>query len=187
MEHLVAQPRGPALQPFDISRHGTTQIWPVRWKPLGDGYDREPFATWWSRHAHDFKHLDPPIVEQWIFRHWCLSPYGFIDPSRLKWRLEEWPSARIIKDVWGDDNRDAKWDMEVLWDTPTGHPFAATGTWDYPIVVYETPGGINLRGRFEPHGHLLIEGHLRTRLLAACMALGKPINASHRVYVIDAG
>lgn len=69
---------------------------------------------------------------------------------------------------------DAEWDYECLnrWPNhPTVTPFERSGTWDYPIVVLETPNGFRDYGGAKPLAkYLLIEGHQRLRYLNALVA-----------------
>ena len=112
----------------------------------------------------------------------------FLDLDRLSWRLERWKGDRIIRDVharW--DTMDADWDHRIFFERsmPTGRPFEATGTWDFPIIVLETPKGIKeVTGMMPEIRYLLIEGHLRRRCLNAVMSKGEAA-PEHELFVMS--
>ncbi|MCY1083745.1 hypothetical protein [Archangium lansingense] len=68
------------------------------------------------------------------------------------------------------------------------HPTVAAllrGTWDYPIVVLETPSGIRRReGPARGDRFLLIEGHQRTRYLNVLAHRGVR-TGPHQVFVLQ--
>lgn len=157
--------------------------------PTGnDTFDKEPFSTWWTRHGYRFPELDPRVVEQWIFRHTTHSDYHGLDFFKLKSRLETWDAGRILRDVFCADPLNPVHDYEVFnvnGETSTARPINATGTWDYPIVVLETPEGFcDNRGQYPDVRYLLIEGHLRRRYLAAKLARGEA-NAEHDLFILS--
>lgn len=60
------------------------------------------------------------------------------------------------------------------------------GTWDYPMIVLETPHGVRNEGK--PHAavrSVIVEGHQRHRYLAALHALGRLPAGPHRIYVVS--
>jgi len=167
--------------------------WSAELMPVGEGdLEKEGFDAWWARNRVRLSHLEPRIAEQLVHRHWRHSPYCFLDLDRLTWRLERWSSARIIDDVYMPG-----WDLDPEFDYdafnrnnrfgghPTSRPMNATGTWDYPIVLLETPNGVRDRPEERPDVRfLLIEGHSRRRYLNALMArcLAQP---DHEVFVMS--
>jgi hypothetical protein len=61
----------------------------------------------------------------------------------------------------------------------------STGTWDYPIVVMETPDGISGWGQSWPDlRFLLIEGHSRFRYLNALHHRGEG-NSTHELFILN--
>ncbi|SOR30299.1 protein of unknown function [Methylorubrum extorquens] len=162
---------------------------PEELTPFGDdGFDREPFSEWWTRHGSRFPNLDPRVVEQWIFRHNTLSEFCGLDFFSLKSRLEVWGTERILREIFCEDGLDAESDYRVFninRPSATARPFAANGTWDYPIVVLETPNGFyDHRARHPDVRYLLIEGHKRRRYLNAMLARGEA-NAEHEIFILS--
>ena len=157
--------------------------------PIGnDTFEKEPFPEWWNRHKHRFPHLEERIVEQWIFRHGKNSPFSFLDVLSMTWRLERWPTNRIITEVFSTDHMNADHDYRAFnqfGPNKTARPFEANGTWDYPIVVLETPNGITDYHLERPDVRfLLIEGHLRRRYLNAKATRGEAL-PEHEVFVLS--
>ncbi|TIU42472.1 MAG: hypothetical protein E5W28_01095 [Mesorhizobium sp.] len=147
-----------------------------------DGYfTRETFDDWWVRNSSRLVQLHPMIAEQWVYRHWTLSPYCHLP-------LEEWTTQQVLRDVFiADINVDAEHDFKVFNEfggIPPAPVMNATGTWDYPILVLETPSGVQTyTGELPEVRCLLIEGHNRYRYLNALAAKGR-VSAHHTVFVL---
>lgn len=171
---------------LDLRNH--KQAWPDHLEPRGKGFYRESFAAWWDRHSNELRHLHPQIAEQWVHRHWRYSPYSFLPLDDLSWSQEEWATSRILKDVFVNGwPLDPDHDYRVFAGMPdhsTTKPLNQTGTWDYPIVTLETPGGFQDHSIHHPEvGHLLIEGHSRMRYMNALSHRGKAA-PYHSVFIL---
>jgi hypothetical protein len=152
--------------------------WPEDLRPVGEGsHEKEPFELWWARHSARLRRLHMQIAEQWIYRHWTYSHFSFLPLDALSWRLEAWESATIIRDVvrYGHDRTPYNVEFDYKTFQRCGgddrHATARAlddGTWDYPIVVLETPDGFVDAGRDRPDGRfVLIEG-APTHALSQC-------------------
>jgi hypothetical protein len=150
--------------------------WDERLKPIGEGdHVKEPFDQWWVRNAESMQNLDSKIAEQWVYRHWKNSPYCFIQLHALNWKLECWPTEPLLRNIhirgW---TLDPDFDYRQFQNAkrfanhPTVTSIDQSGTWDYPIIVLETPNGFRDSNRsYSEEKYLLIEGHKRLRYLNA--------------------
>jgi hypothetical protein len=171
---------------LDFNNRDTKEKWPGRLDPKN-----EDFAAWWIRHHKDLAHLEPRLVEQWVHRHWRDTPFKFIPLPTLKWKLERWPTERILSEVRrARQGRydPANWDRRFKYagkQDPTVQAFAANGTWDYPIVVLQTPTGVSLdHGYFPDVRFLLIEGHNRWRYLSV-LRYRQVSTGPHEVFLLE--
>src|SRR5688500_9811436 len=74
--------------------------WPREWEPLRwSTFDQEPFADWWLRCGHYFPHLDARVLEQWVYRHWELSPYWGFPLLQCRSSLEIFTTEVLLSDV----------------------------------------------------------------------------------------
>jgi hypothetical protein len=73
--------------------------------------------------------------------------------EQLRWCLEEWDTLKILEKVYvrrdsGEFHPDSDLQYIQNTDNPKFKSFQAhlkaTGTWGYPIVVVETPSGIQI-------------------------------------------
>jgi hypothetical protein len=159
---------------LDVDNSERICAWDSALMPIGnDTLEKEPFGSYWDRCCNRLSHLDPLIVEQWVYRHWSRSPYGYLRLDALTWRLEAWCTPRILRDIYlrpqfGDLTPET--DFEFAKGL-TGEPCKSLreiGTWNYPIVVMETPDGVIAHDEHKPDiRYCLIEGHQRVRFLAA--------------------
>lgn len=147
---------------------GDENTWPRELKPTA----HQVFEPWWARNGARLAHLDSRLVEQWVHRHWGDTKFRFIPLETLKWRLETWPTERVLSAVHLNEPNppDPEHDFESF--TELGPKATATargwnnGTWDYPIVVLETPFGASTYGGDFPDARfVLIEGHKRWHYL----------------------
>jgi len=170
--------------------------WPLRWMPRDcDTPGQESFTAWWSRVREELGHLDPRVLEQWIHRHWTHTVYR-LDLLRLTSELRKMSTEEILSSVGSVDDfrpEDREVDSEALVRTfnPSGEPFEpaatmnATGSWNIPIVVLESPAGFAYGDRATPDVRLwLIEGHLRFRYLRALVSTGRPVAREHDVLLL---
>lgn len=179
--------------PFDLDTVRDT-AWPAHLMPEGEGerFDKEPFEKWWGRVEGELGHLPARLCEQWIHRHWTASPLRFLPLDTLRWRedtlIGEALLARVYR-AWGG-RLNAKFDYATFQRRggDDRHPTAKaldTGTWDYPMIVLETPHGIRNEGALHTEVRsVIVEGHPRHRYLAALHALGRPPAGPHRIYVV---
>lgn len=176
---------------LDIVREAA---WPTHLKPEGEGerFDKEPFDTWWTRVEGELGHLPPRLCEQWVHRHWSASPFRFLPLGTLRWREVTTTGEALLTWVyraWGGE-LDAEFDYATFQrgggdDRHATAKALDSGTWDYPMIVLETPNGIHNEGEAHPAiRSVIVEGHQRHRYLAALHALGRPPAGPHRLYVV---
>lgn len=179
--------------PFDLDLV-RDPIWPEHLKPIGWGerFDIEPFPQWWKRVAGELGHLPPELCEQWIHRHWGSSPYSFLPLDTLTWRRVVLSGDDVLARAhraWGG-GLDAAFDYEAFQRRggDDRHPTARAldrGTWDFPLVLLETPFGIRNEGHLSPNVRsVIVEGHQRHRYLAALHALGRAPSGPHVVITL---
>ncbi|GLK77671.1 hypothetical protein GCM10008171_29250 [Methylopila jiangsuensis] len=166
-------------------------VWPVELRPHGEGtYEKEPVEGWYDRNSDRVGHLHPLIAGQWVYRHWDLSPYCSLPLAGLAWTEETWTSEEVLGVHCPFWEFNAEHDYQVFNtfpDNPTATPMNATGTWDIPIVLLQTPAGlIDAQGPKPGIRHLLIEGHSRMRDLNSLVHRGEAAS-SHRVFVLRHG
>jgi hypothetical protein len=178
---------------FDTNR-GSETAWDKSLQPRGEGtFNKERFGPWWKRNEASLAHLHPMIAEQWIYKHWSWSPYKHLPIASLCWQQEKWSTERILADVYvreGFGKLNPASDYKCFRDTDfePGLTMDATGTWNYPIVVLQTPNGIRTEsGRVNPSvRYCLIEGHQRVRYLNALKFYGAAA-AEHLLFVLNSG
>jgi|SRR5712671_585036 len=174
--------------------------WDAALKPIGERTPhKETFESWWKRCKHHVPNLHPMIAEQWIYRHWGETHYGYLPLRQLTWRLEIWSSADIFDRIYVRPNfgelhpeNDFKWTQGNefkalnLKETEPHKSLAATGTWNYPILVIETPEGVRTEGEhIKDVRFCLIEGHTRFRFLKAWEE-GRAFTAEqHEIFVLN--
>ena len=96
-------------------------VWDEALEPVGEGTPvKETFSSWWDRYKSLLGNLHPEIAEQWIYRHWAKSPFKNLQLERLRWRLEEWKSSKILSDIhirdgFGSFNPD--WGFQTFWNS----------------------------------------------------------------------
>jgi hypothetical protein len=170
-------------------------VWPEELKPIGEGaHGKESFGDWWRRHGQLLGHLHPEIAEQWIYRHWTHSHFSFLPLAALAWREEVWDSDKIVHEVvrYGHDDCPYAPDFDYgTFQRGGGTDRLATaialdsGTWDYPVVVLETPHGFIDARRLCPDArYVLIEGHQRMRYLNALRVRGHTPLGPHRLFLL---
>lgn len=166
--------------------------WDEALRPRGEGeFEKEEFATWWSRNENQLSHLDPRIAEQWIYRHWAHSYTTFVDLGELTWRLETWSGDDVLKNA----------HMEFGGPFAPEHDYAAfngargfgpnltarsmnEGTWDIPLLLLETPSGIHTHdGELPLVRYLVAEGSKRMRYLCALRKRGEG-QGPHDVFIL---
>jgi len=170
--------------------------WPKRWAPQNAGtFNQESFASWWPRVEADLGHLDPRVAEQWIHRHWHLSPYFGFDVKRARSELRRLSTATIMDAVRTVDDRQpseiADPDKIYAMFNPKGMAafepaltMNTTGTWNMPVLVVESDHGFVYNREQFPDAHFwLIEGHQRQRYLRALAYKGKAA-PEHEVLIL---
>ncbi|MDO9473729.1 MAG: hypothetical protein Q7J28_11785 [Caulobacter sp.] len=131
-----------------------------------DSFNVEPFSQWWERNGHRFVGVDPLVLEQWVHRHFHLTPFK-LPLNGLVSRREAWTTDDILKRVHTSDRLSAGHDYQAL-GANWGQDMLALGTWRCPILVLETPNGLRQRaGDWPLARYALIEGHRRFRMLNA--------------------
>lgn len=163
--------------------------WDENLRPVGEStFEKETFEDWWHRNGKALAHLHPIIAEQWIYRHWTHSPYCSLPLARLDWRRETWLTERLLDEL-GKPHREhwqPEWDYGVFHgnDSEPGTTMDATGTWDYPVVILETPhGALTIFGEEPDVRFWLIEGHQRLRYLNTLHHRGE-CASQHDVFVL---
>jgi hypothetical protein len=178
------------LMTFDTSGHSES-VWDESLEPLGnETFQKEPFASWWGRNRPKLAHLSPIIAEQWIYKHWTRSPYKHLPIERLSWRQEMWETDRILQKVfrrWPSEPLQPEFDYNVFHGKghEPGLTMDKTGTWNYPVVILETPDGVRTSSRVLPAvRYCLIEGHQRVRYLNA-LKVRNECAAEHAVFILS--
>jgi hypothetical protein len=178
---------------LDVTNSECECAWDSALKPIGEFWNREAFDLWWDRCQTQVGHLHPMIAEQWVHRPWGESPYRHLPIEQLRWCLEEWDTSKILEKVYvrrhfGEFHPDS--DLQYIQNTDSqkfkslqAH-LKATGTWDYPIVVIETPEGVlDYDTLFPEFRFCLIEGHKRLRYLNVFASQSLTANR-HDVFVL---
>jgi hypothetical protein len=173
-------------------------VWPGELQPIRPNeYEKEPFQSWWHRCKDKLGHLPHKVCEQWVYRHWEETGYGFLPLENLSCRLEQWETGRILASIgiWdeglitdeGHKYCSASWDYDVVREKG-GEPLETmekTGTWNIPIIVLQSDSGFGtFRGPRPDIHYWLIEGHKRIRCLNALAHYSKPAS-NHLLYVLD--
>jgi hypothetical protein len=148
-------------------------VWDSVLQPVGEGTgEKEPFDTWWERNAVRLGSLHSRIAEQWVHRHWQNSPFCHLDLNRISWRLERWPTPRLLAEVVRPDSADETnlahdYELYRHRDREPALTMRGIGTWNIPTVIIEAPhGALRFTGP-DARRFFLIEGHQRMRCLAA--------------------
>jgi hypothetical protein len=116
------------------------------------------------------------IAEQWVYKHWTQSPYRNLPLEHLVWRQESWKTRRILNEVLvrpqvGELQPSFDYDQFHGKHFEPGLTMDRTRTWNYPIVILETPNGVRTKTCLRPEvRYCLIEGHQRFRYLNALAA-----------------
>jgi hypothetical protein len=169
--------------------------WPSEWAPHDFGtVEQESFDNWWLRVAGDLGHLDSRVAEQWVYRHWELSPYYGVDLARLCSSVAQLSTSTILDEVRSDCCEEDKIEpVQAVWElfNPKAGPafepartMNRTGTWNIPIVVVRSDDGFS-RGddSFFAAKLWLIEGHQRLRYLRV-LAVRRFARSVHEVIVL---
>jgi hypothetical protein len=175
---------------FDTRGH-LASAWDESLRPVGyETAKKEPFETWRKRHERKLANLHPDIVEQWVYKHWTSSPYKNLPIEDLTWRRETWNTDRILNDVfrrWPSKPLQPEFDYKTFHgkDFEPALTMDKTGTWNYPIVILETPDGVRTSSSILPNvTHCLIEGHQRVRYLNALRSRGECAD-KHLVFILS--
>ena len=187
---LVGGALGKAAMIIDAENLECECVWDEALEPVGEGTPvKETFSSWCDRYKSRLGNLHPEIAEQWIYRHWTKSPFKNLPLERLRWRLEEWKTSKILSDIhirdgFGPFSPD--WDFKRFGTVET-EPFKSlrsTGSWKCPIIIIDAPDGVRDRGEHIPNvRYCLIEGHQRMCYLNALAAHSR-VASSHRVFVL---
>lgn len=177
------------------------RVWPLHLRPIGDeSLDKEPFVAWWNRNEGELGHLHQQLAEQWVYRHWNTTEFGFLPLETLSWELRELKGAEILANVRREISKrlDPEWDYDQFQDA---HGLGKTetaqdmdrGTWEYPIIALSTPSGWITTSEKHPHDPIelpderlmLLEGHQRHRYLNALHWRGTPPEGPHQVFIVS--
>jgi len=175
---------------FD-TRGRSASAWDKSLMPAGFGTaQKEPLESWEKRNHRALAHLHPAISEQWIYRHWSSSPYKNLPIEGLTWRQERRKTDKILDEVF---RRWPSGPLEPEFDYNTFHgkgfepalTMDKTGSWNYPIVILETPEGIRTSSSTLANvRYCLIEGHQRVRYLNALKSRGECAD-EHLAFIIS--
>ncbi|KZK81226.1 hypothetical protein PsAD13_04175 [Pseudovibrio sp. Ad13] len=180
---------------IDLREIGEECVWPDNLQPEGYGeLCIEDFAGWWDRNYEFLKNLPETCAEQWVYRHWQDSVASFIPLEDLQCKEELWPAMDFVTKVGtvrGNEALNPTHDFEVFSGQKTGEKLLTAraldeGSWDYPVVVLETPSGfIDCTGEHIDTPYFLIEGHKRRRYLNALLHRGASLS-EQKVFVLHA-
>ena len=154
----------------------------------GESSDRESFDRWLTRVRGDIPHVPACVAENWLYQHGVHTPYAWLPLSRLRFDLQTWDLARVLKI---DEGVDPLWCLSwseglgtesLRRESRLGQYMLSHGTWPVPIIVLDNAGGIQ-----SPHGapiarwHL-VEGHMRSAYMDHLAKSGQA-QAQHQVWV----
>ncbi|HYG27379.1 MAG TPA: hypothetical protein VD906_10770 [Caulobacteraceae bacterium] len=166
--------------------------WDEALRPRGEGeLDKEDFTSWWERNGERLAHLAPRIAEQWIYRHWTHSYTAFVSLTDLTWRLESWSGDEVLNRAHMEFGGPfAPDDDYKIFNGARGFGPNATaramnaGSWDMPLLLLETPSGIQTQDGEMPLVRFLVaEGSKRMRYLHALRARGEG-EGPHEVFIL---
>tara|TARA_R110001599_G_C11978273_1_gene634637 strand:+ start:89 stop:643 length:555 start_codon:yes stop_codon:yes gene_type:complete len=177
---------------IDLSKYAPS-TWPPHLAPIGEGFQKEPFITWWLRNRQELQHLDKRICEQWIYRHWGYTDFDFLELERLSYKSIFLSAQEIVYSVAYDRGvtLTPETDRYVFERSAAGIPIAPAtafqrlNTWDYPIITLEAAGGyIGRRASSLEPSLVLIEGHQRFRYLTSLVHHYDAPEGPHEVFVL---
>ena len=140
--------------------------------PSGGGIfdvNGEPFDVWHPRVMHRIPHVPPCVAENWLHRHWGLSPYYWLPLARLRFEKQRWANAKVLgigegleprwSPGWGEELGRQGSVHNQMW---LGRYMLEHRTWPAPIIVLDNSAGL-----VDPFGERLarfhlIEGHMRS-------------------------
>ncbi len=133
--------------------------------------EKEPFPHFLRRVKPLLPSFPVQVIEDWVYRHCeALYDYAWLDFDHFEFRLESWPTDRVIADVqtWNEDTLRA-WENLIN----NGYPrklesfMLSHGTWPVPIVVIDQPRKIPRKTarRVFREPYQLLEGHHRLAYL----------------------
>jgi hypothetical protein len=172
---------------------GPGRAWSDALSPRGfEGHDVEPFDSWIARNCSTLNPLDYRVYEQWVYRHWIYSEYFGLPLDGLQCRTVKLSTAALLQVGAGGnmlEDRTNEYGESIFehFKHNSNEPMRtmnSTGTWDFPILLFESSGGFLYRDTLFKSRFWLIEGHLRLRHLVAISAVGIA-RPSHDVLVLS--
>lgn len=168
--------------------------YPEHLAPHGEGFDREPFDSWWRRVAPSFSRLPRNVARTWVHRHWGHSEHGHIASARAHFELRRWPAAEVlqIRMMGTPPERMSAMGRHLIAfnsERPGGYALASImlrrGTWPAPPIVLDHRKPISPTSDFawiaRPWG--LIEGHRRLELANYLAEIGQ-LSSHHLVWIV---
>ncbi|MNC16040.1 hypothetical protein D3C76_323670 [compost metagenome] len=71
-----------------------------RLRPLGQGFDKEPFALYKLRVASELTNFPECALENWIYRHYFqINKYSFLDIEKMVFNDELWSKEDIFNNI----------------------------------------------------------------------------------------
>lgn len=177
---------------LDLTNH-QSDTWPDTLSPIGEGsFDKEPFEDWWNRNGARLANLHPQIAEQWVYKHWSLALFKFLELDRLAWSVHQLSTLDYLKNVHLEFGGPcvAEHDYHVFEGAFRGRKTATAenwcdGTWTFPPLVLSTPEGIiGHEGEFPTVRMVVVEGSLRYRYLSCLHERGED-TGPHDFYLLE--
>jgi hypothetical protein len=158
--------------------------YPKKLSPAFDEVDSVAFSKWWERVHTSYPSVPVDVAQQWLHRHWGLSPFGFLTSSRYSFSRDHWPSTQL-SDV---KSRANGWDIAKTLDR--GKYLYSLDTWlvqfmrthrsfPVPIIILDNRAGA-IQGDASlpvdetvPRSYIVVEGHTRFELATWLRQLGE--------------
>lgn len=156
-----------------------------RLRPIGEGFDKEPFDAYKLRVASELPNFPECVLENWIYRHYTqINDYSFLGFEKMVFNNELWSKEDIfnnIKSYYADlidslgyqiyERHDKTWLQKYMLEHRT---------WNVSIIVYQNNSHPDMGKPYH-----LIEGHLRLNYFRTIYRKEKEtLQNNHRVWVV---
>lgn len=139
-----------------------------------------PFPEWWARVSVAFPEVPEDVAEQWLHRHWNLSPYGWMRSEDYTFQSVSWASVQLSDIASGVND----WDFANTLERGKYLVERCPNLWlvrymrehhniPRPLILLDNRRGVlageeqaSVHQQRSPLTHILIEGHKRFELAA---------------------